>query len=230
MQHTAITERELAHNLVRKLPWLTLSITALAFILTTLIETNAQEVAFSLQLRTDSFAGKLAFDSSAPLRLFGLTVLSSFFAHTDWNHFFSNAVWLVLIGSALELRKKRIQLLLALAGGHLIALLGGYVQARAFAGMPILLGMSGGVCFGALMWLGETQSGYRSATVSLILFALCAFQPFGFFITHAIPAGAGFMFGLLLKQRTSIQNDRKSATLPLASATKKSSSNTATGA
>lgn len=230
MHTSAISERELAHNLVRKLPWLTLSIVILTFFLTLFGLNQDQDAAFSFKVKADSLTGILAFDSLTPLRHFGFTVLTSFFLHTDWNHFVSNSVWLMLLGTAIELRQKRAQLLLGLTAGHLIALLGGYVYATAFGGAPLLLGMSGGVCFVALMWLSETQAGNRSLSILLILLAMTAFQAGGFSITHGLPAVAGFVFGWRLKKRLEIQNERKSATFPLASATKNDSSKTATGA
>jgi membrane associated rhomboid family serine protease len=205
MHKTAISERELARNIVRKLPWLTASISTVAFLLTALILNNEQDAAFSLHLKSDSILAALAFNSVTPLRQFGLTLLTSFFAHTDWNHFFSNVVWLVLFGSAIELRQKKLRLLNALAIGHLIAVIGGYVTATAFAGPELLLGMSGGVCFVALMWLAETQSIARSISVLLLLGGLSSFQSVGFLMTHVAPALGGLLLGMFFKKRTAIK-------------------------
>lgn len=230
MQKDTISERELAHSFVRNLPWLTVALSFLSVVLTAIIQNNETDTAFSLQLKSDSVAALLAFNSLTPFAHFGLPILSSFFAHTDFEHLLSNMVWLWLFGSVVELKMKRLRLLQALLVGHLVALLGGYIAATVLSSAPVLMGMSGGVAFLALMYMSKTLSRGKAVSITILLTALSAFQSAGFFLTHAAPALAGCALGFVLNRRQQAQKARNNATFPLASATKKESSNTATGA
>lgn len=201
MQQTAISERQLAHNFLKKLPWLTATVVIVTLVLMAFIKNNELDTAFSLRLTNDSFLGLLAFDTQSPFRRFGLPMLSSFFVHTDWSHLFSNLFWFLFVGTTFEIRKNKLHLAAALFTGHLIALAGGVIATRFFSGPTLLLGMSGGVSFLALTWLSQTQSTLRSLSVLAILSGFLLFQSAGFIFTHGIPAFSGALFGLFLRSK-----------------------------
>jgi membrane associated rhomboid family serine protease len=196
MSHPHASERQLAQDLIKKLPWLTLTIGSACLVIQVLVQTNRHETAFSLDLINNSTLSQLAFHAHQPLRSVGLTIASSFFVHTDWNHLFSNLIWFFICASWIELRAGKRKLALALAAGHLIALAGGLINAHINAGASFLLGMSGGVSFLSFLCLFAFQSKARAGIIFVLFWIVAAFQASGFWLTHGVPALLGAAAGL----------------------------------
>lgn len=145
MSQPVLSEKQLAHVILRRLPFVTgliLSLQALVFIF---ISESQGGSLFGLAVPNDALTKMLAFDARSPARQNGLPFLSSFFVHQDLSHFFNNALFFSVLGCFLEAKGGKRALAVPLILGHAAALSGSLVAHHLFAQSPWVIGMSGGV-------------------------------------------------------------------------------------
>lgn len=208
------SDRQLAWNVVQNLPWLTLVLLlgqCLAFALLNLSDGRA--TVFALQADSDALLRNFAFDVSQPLRNFGLNFLSSFFVHSNADHFVSNLSFagLVLFFAERMLGARVVLLLLAL--GHGVSLAGAAVAHSFLSQVALAAGMSGGLATLATVLAVEKWKGLGLGLTALFCISYGLMSP-ATLLVHLFPVGLGVYLALAGRRWFNKKISGKSANAP----------------
>ncbi|MFZ9520468.1 MAG: rhomboid family intramembrane serine protease [Silvanigrellaceae bacterium] len=140
------SDQQLVRTALLKLPWFTVGVLVLQFACFVASNLSTTESSFfSLQAVDFAQLERWGFDLGNPLRTAGLTLVTSFFIHSGWEHFLSNMgmAFMILVLAERTFGKSRICLYLLV--GHLCGLLGASLAHRFLSQPPLVMGMSAGI-------------------------------------------------------------------------------------
>ena len=211
MNHSHLTEAQLFKASLRNWPWFTISLALLQVTAFLIVELNPIDVAFGLNLPQSGIKRELAFDLLHPTSRGGISLITSFFTHSDESHFFSNLPWLLLFSFLLERNRSKPILLFILMTGHAAALLGAYFAMSNFGAPQWVLGTSGGTLTLALGFLYTRNRSLAGAFV-LSIFLILGAIGVSTVISHLPSIFVGLFWGHFLKEKTPLRRSQKPAT------------------
>lgn len=196
MNISHISDTQLVRHTLKRLPWMTLSLTLVSLGLLVLTETDSSQAVFAFELSGTHLKTKLAFDTTAPFKSFGFPLFTSFFVHDNPRHLFANLPWLLLAGSALQINFSSRSVVPLLVLGHLTALIGAMAAHHWLSAPPLVLGMSGGVFALLFAWLFG-RSKFWSWTLLMAAGSALLFTKMALFLSHAPALAVGSLWGVL---------------------------------
>jgi len=195
------SDRQLALGILGKLPWLTLGFLVFQCgVFAALGINDANASVFALNHTDDSALRHWAFDANAPLRNFGLNLISSLFVHANAEHFLTNGALAVIVLPAAERRLGVAPLSATLILGHFASLLGAFAAHRYLDQQSLAAGMSGAVLAAAALYLGVRLK-KLAIPAFVVLCGVYALTALSAAVVHAPAAAIGLLFSLRTKEK-----------------------------